>query len=254
MEKWAVVTGASAGLGVEFAKQLAKRGYKLVLTARREDRLKELAKKLKTECTIITADLSKEEECFRFFEAVKDKPIEVFVNNAGFGDCNHFVESDLTKELDMINVNIKAMHILMKLFLQKMQQEKQGYILNVASCAGLLPAGPYMATYYATKAYVASLTQAVAQELKENASPVYLGALCPGPVNTEFYDVADVVFTLKGISAKRCVRYAVEKMFEQKTVIIPTLLIKLLTTFAPMMPRKLAVAVTAGQQRRKLGK
>lgn len=254
MEKWAVVTGASSGLGVEFAKQFAKRGYKLILTARREDRLKELAKKLKTECKIITADLSKEEECFRFFEAVKDMPIEVFVNNAGFGDCNHFIESDLTKELDMINVNIKAMHILMKLFLQKMQQENRGYVLNVASCAGLLPAGPYMATYYATKAYVASLTQAVAQELKEAGSEVYLGALCPGPVNTEFYDVADVVFTLKGISAKRCVRYAVEKMFERKTMIIPTLLIKLLTTFAPMMPRKLSVAVTAGQQRRKLGK
>lgn len=254
MEKWAVVTGASAGLGVEFAKQLAKRGYKLILTARREDRLNELAKKLKTECMVVSADLSKKEECFRFFEAVKDKPIEVFINNAGFGDCNHFLLGDLTKELDMIDVNVKAMHILMKLFLQKFQQEQQGYVLNVASCAGLLPGGPYMATYYATKAYVASLTQAVAQELKENASPVYLGALCPGPVNTEFYDVADVVFTLKGISAKRCVRYALEKMFERKTVIVPTILIKLLTTFAPMMPRKLCVAVTAGQQRRKIGK
>lgn len=254
MEKWAVVTGASAGLGVEFAKQLAKRGYKLILTARREDRLKELAKKLKTECLIITADLSKEEECFRFFEAVKDKPVEVFINNAGFGDCNHFLLSDLTKELDMINVNIKAMHILMKLCLQKFEKDGQGYLLNVASCAGLLPGGPYMATYYATKAYVASITQAVAQELKENASPVYLGALCPGPVNTEFYDVADVVFTLKGISPKRCVKYAVDKMFERKTVIVPTLLIKLLTTFGPMLPRKLCVAATAGQQRRKLGK
>lgn len=254
MEKWAVVTGASAGLGVEFAKQLAKRGYKLILTARREDRLKELAKKLKTECLIITADLSKEEECFRFFEAVKDKPVEVFINNAGFGDCNHFLLSDLTKELDMINVNIKAMHILMKLCLQKFEKDGQGYLLNVASCAGLLPGGPYMATYYATKAYVASITQAVAQELKENASSVYLGALCPGPVNTEFYDVADVVFTLKGISPKRCVKYAVDKMFERKTVIVPTLLIKLLTTFGPMLPRKLCVAATAGQQRRKLGK
>lgn len=253
MEKWAVITGASSGLGVEFAKQFAKRGYKLILTARREDRLQELAKKVKTECKIVTADLSKGEECFRFFEAVKDMPIEVFVNNAGFGDCNHFLKGDLNKELDMIDVNIKAMHILMKLFLQKLQSDGGGYVLNVASCAGLLPGGPYMATYYATKAYVASLTQAVAQELKENASPVYLGALCPGPVNTEFYDVADVVFTLKGISAKRCVRYAVDKMFKKKTVIIPTVLIKLLTTFGPIMPRKLCVALTAGQQRRKLG-
>ena len=253
MEKWAVVTGASAGLGVEFAKQLAKKGYKLILTARREDRLQELAKKVKTECEIVPADLSKQEECFRLFEAVKDKPIEVLINNAGFGDCNRFLESDLEKELDMIDVNVKAMHILMKLFLQKFEKDGRGYVLNVASCAGLLPGGPYMATYYATKAYVASITQAVAQELKESASPVYLGALCPGPVNTEFYDVADVVFTLKGISPKRCVHYAVEKMFEKKTLIVPTMLIKLLTTFAPILPRKLCVAVAAGQQRRKIG-
>jgi len=254
MEKWAVITGASAGLGAEFAKQLAKRGYKLVLTARREDRLKELAAKLKTDCEIVTADLTKQEECFRLFEAVKDKTVEVFINNAGFGDCNYFPDGDLTKELDMIDVNVKAMHILMKLFLKKMEEENGGYLLNVASCAGLLPGGPYMATYYATKAYVASLTQAVAQELKESGSKVHLSALCPGPVNTEFYDVADVVFTLKGISPKRCVHYAVEKMFEKKTLIVPTMLIKLLTTFAPMMPRKLCVAVTAGQQKRKIGR
>lgn len=254
MEKWAVVTGASAGLGVEFAKQLAKKGYKLILTARREDRLQELAKKLKTECEIVPADLSKQEECFRLFEAVKDKPIEVLINNAGFGDCNHFLEGDLTKELDMIDVNIKAMHILMKLFLQKLQKEEGGYILNVASCAGLLPAGPYMATYYATKAYVTSLTQAVAQELKDNLSKVYVGALCPGPVDTEFNSVADVEFALKGISARYCVRYAVEKMFARKTMIVPTLLMQILTTIGHMAPRALAVTIAAGQQRRKIGR
>lgn len=251
MKKYVFITGASSGIGMEFAKLFAKKGYPLILTARREERLKELAEKLKTECEIIPADLSKEEECFRLFEAVKDKPIEIVINNAGFGDCSCFLEGELSKELDMIDLNIRAMHILMKLFLKKLQKDGQGYLLNVASSAGLLPAGPYMATYYATKAYVASITQAVAQELKENGSPVYLGALCPGPVSTEFFQVANVEFALKGISARYCVRYAAAQMFRRRVIIVPTLLMKLATTLGHMAPRKLAVAIAAGQQRKK---
>lgn len=253
MKNYAVITGASSGLGVEFAKQLAARGYRLILTARREDRLKKLAKKLNTECIIIPADLSKTEECLRFFEEIKEKKIEILINNAGFGDCNEFLIGDLEKELSMVDVNIKAMHTLLKLMLQKMEEERQGYILNVASSAGLLPAGPYMATYYATKAYVTSLTQAVAEELREKESPVYVGALCPGPVNTEFNAVANVEFALKGISAKYCVRYALQEMFRRKTVVVPTTLMKLFTTIGHMVPRKLAVRITSGQQKRKIG-
>ena len=177
MKNYAVITGASAGLGTEFAKQLADKGYKLILTARREDRLKNLAESLPVECVIIPADLSRKEECLRFFDLIKEYKIDIFINNAGFGDCNSFLESDLDMELDMVDVNVKAMHILFKKMLQKFQAENRGYILNVASSAGLLPAGPYMATYYATKAYVSSLTQAVAQELKEMGSRVYVGAL-----------------------------------------------------------------------------
>ena len=130
MKNYAVITGASAGLGTEFAKQLAAKGYKLILTARREERLNNLAEELPVECVIIPADLSKTEECLRFFELVKDKKIDVFVNNAGFGDCNSFLESDLDKELDMIDVNVKAMHTLCKLFLQKMQ--KENHVVNVS--------------------------------------------------------------------------------------------------------------------------
>lgn len=254
MKNYAVITGASAGLGAEFAKQLAAKGYKLILTARREERLQQLAKELSVECEIIPADLSKTEECLRFFEAIKEKKIDIFINNAGFGDCNLFLEGDLQKELDMIDVNIKAMHSLCKLMLGKMQKENHGYILNVASSAGLLPAGPYMATYYATKAYVTSLTQAVAQELKELDSKVYVGALCPGPVNTEFNDVANVEFALKGITAEYCVEYALRQMIKRQTVIVPTMLMKLSTTMGHMSPRSIAVKITAGQQKRKLGK
>ena len=208
MKNYAVITGASAGLGTEFAKQLANRGYKLILTARREERLRELAESLNVECVIIPADLSDKEECLRFFRLIESYKTDIFINNAGFGDCGSFLDSSLEKELDMVNVNISAMHILFKKMLQKMQKENHGYILNVASSAGLLPAGPYMATYYATKAYVSSLTQAVAQELKEADSKVYVGALCPGPVDTEFNEVANAEHALKGITAEYCVEYA----------------------------------------------
>ncbi len=254
MKNYAAITGASAGLGTEFAKQLADKGYKLILTARREERLKALAEELPVECVIVSADLSKTEECLRFFDTIKDKKIDIFINNAGFGDCNLFLEGDLNKELDMIDVNVKAMHTLCKQMLQKMQKENHGYILNVASSAGLLPAGPYMATYYATKAYVSSLTMAIAQELKEMDSKVYVGALCPGPVDTEFYDVANVEFALKGISAEYCVEYALKQMIKRQTIIVPTLLMKLSTTMGHMAPRDLTIKITSGQQRKKLGK
>ena len=254
MKNYAVITGASAGLGTEFAKQLANKGYKLILTARREERLKNLAESLPVECVIVPADLSKTEECLRFFDTIKEMKVDIFINNAGFGECNSFLESNLENELDMIDVNVKAMHTLCKLMLQKMQQENHGYILNVASSAGLLPAGPYMATYYATKAYVSSLTQAIAQELKELDSRVYVGALCPGPVDTEFYDVANVEFTLKGITPEYCVEYAIKQMIKRQTVIVPTMLMKLSTTMGRVAPRSLAVKITSGQQRKKLGK
>ena len=254
MKNYAVITGASAGLGTEFAKQLADKGYKLILTARREDRLKNLAESLPVECVIVPADLSKTEECLRFFEIIKEYKVDIFINNAGFGDCSAFLDSDLTMELDMIDVNIKAMHILCKKMLQKMQKENHGYILNVASSAGLLPAGPYMATYYATKAYVSSLTQAVAQELKEMDSKVYVGALCPGPVDTEFSAVANVEFALKGITPEYCVEYAIRQMIKRQTVIVPTLVMKASTLAGKVAPRKLAVMLTSGQQRKKIGK
>lgn len=253
MKNYAVITGASAGLGTEFAKQLADKGYKLILTARREERLKNLAESLPVECVIIPADLSQKEECLRFFELIKEYKIDIFINNAGFGDCNSFLESDLDMELEMVDVNIKAMHILCKKMLQKMQKENHGYILNVASSAGLLPAGPYMATYYATKAYVSSLTQAIAGELREMGSKVYVGALCPGPVDTEFYDVANVEFTLKGITPQYCVEYAIKQMIKRQTVIVPTLFMKASTTMGRLAPRKLAIKITAGQQKKKLG-
>ena len=252
MKKYAVITGASAGLGAAFAKQLAKEGYPLVLIARRTSRMCRLVKKLSVPCEIISADLTKPEECQRVFEAVKDKPVELFINNAGFGDCGPFIEGSLEKEQQMIRLNIQAVHFFTKKMLQKMQKSDHGYILNIASSAGLIPAGPYMASYYATKAYVTSLTRAVAAELKECHSSVYAGCLCPGPVDTEFNDHANVEFALKGISAGYCVRYTLSRMRKRKTVIIPTARMKFVILAGRLLPENLYIRLVSHQQKKKI--
>lgn len=249
---YALITGASSGIGAEFARRLAARGYALILVARREKRLRQLAAHVKTECEIITADLTRSEECYRVWDAIKDKRIEVFINNAGFGDCSEFLLGDEKKELDMIRLNVEAMHLLMKLVLKQMQSRDYGYILNVASSAGLLPAGPYMATYYATKAYVTSLTRAVAEELREMGSAVYVGCLCPGPVDTEFNQVAGAEFALKGIRPGECASYALKQMAKRQVVIVPTAPVKALTAFEWFVPRRLLVHLIGLQQRKKL--
>ena len=255
MEKYAVITGASSGIGAEFARRLAARGYALVLVARRKERLEELYRRLgkKTRCEICVADLTQRAECEKLCEWLRDKDVEVFINNAGFGDCGKFVKTDLDKDLDMIRLNVAALHLLTKRMIRRFEERGSGYLLNVASAAGLLPAGPYMATYYATKAYVTSLTRAVAQELKEAGSRVYIGCLCPGPVDTEFNMVANVEFALKGIRPGFCAGYALDMMFQKiKTVIVPTLLMKFAAVGARFLPVKAAVAAAGIQQKRKV--
>ncbi len=252
MKKYAVITGASSGIGAEFAKQLAKQGYALVLVARRSSRLSKLAARLNTKCEIINADLTKIEECERVYEAIKNKPVEIFINNAGFGDCGMFSDANLQKELQMIRLNIQAVHFFTKRMLEKMKKLNAGFILNVSSSAGLLPAGPYMATYYATKAYVTSLTRAVAMELQESGSRVYVGCLSPGPVDTEFNSVANVKFALKGIDAKYCARYALLQMMKRKTVIVPTFTMKCAVTFGRFLPQNIYIRLVSRQQKKKI--
>ena len=167
MPKFAVITGASSGIVAEFARQLSARGYNLLLVARRADRLEKLSDQLTTVCEIFTADLSKKSECLRLVKALEGRRVDLFINNAGFGDCGPFLQTELDKDLDMLSVNIRALHILTKKIGQQLYKQGFGALLNVGSCAGLMPAGPYMATYYATKAYVVSLTSALAQELRE---------------------------------------------------------------------------------------
>lgn len=247
----ACITGASSGIGMEFAKRLSRMGYELILVSRNTKALKKLAGTLPCRCKIISCDLSDENNCIKLAEYLKTKNLTLFINNAGFGDWGSFDNTDLNKELDMINVNIKALHILTKEILKDFKKKDRGYILNVASSAGLLDGGPYMATYYATKAYVTSLTSSIYEELKEAGSNVHISMLCPGPVDTNFNNVAGVTFALSGISASYCAKYALSELFKGTLTIVPTFTMKAAVLAGKFAPRKLLIKITAKQQLKK---
>ena len=253
----ALVTGASSGIGRDMARYLNSLGYDLIITARCEEKLQELKNELNTKndnvIDIIVADLSKEEECKRLYRQVKEKyeRIDLLVNNAGFGLFGEFENTDLTKELAMIDTNIKAVHILTKLFLKDMIQNDSGRILNVASIAGFMP-GPLMATYYSTKAYVVRLTQSIRQELFMKHSKVKISALCPGPVNTNFNKVADVKFNLAEANSKQVAKYAVRKMFANKILIFPSLTMWLGRLLFKITPDQLSAFFCYFAQKRKI--
>ena len=251
MAKTALITGASSGIGREIAKNLYAKGFRCILCARREDRLRELADELGENTRVVVCDLSKREECFALYEQVKDEKIGVLINGAGFGLFGRFEEAELDRELSMIDTNVTAVHILMKLFLKDFTERGSGYIMNIASSAGLMSGGPFMSTYYATKAYVADLSSAVARELELSGSRVKVCALCPGPVDTEFNEVAGCSFGVKAISAKQCSDEAVKGMFSGKTIIVPSATLKLAAVGARLMPRKLLVAMTGRVQSKK---
>ena len=151
----------------------------------------------------------------------------------------------------MIETNIISIQILTKLYLQEMKRKNKGHILNVASIAGLMPGGPLMATYYATKSYVVSLTNAIRKELEIDKSNVKISVLCPGPVKTNFNNVADVKFSLDGLSSEYVAQYAIDKMLRNKSVIIPGITIKLLNIVRRVIPNNIMLYFTYFQQKRK---
>jgi short-subunit dehydrogenase len=248
----ACITGASSGIGKEFAKQYAEKGFDLILVARNKEAMEQIAEEVSVSVQIYTCDLSNELQTLELAEKLKKETIDVLINNAGFGDVGNFEETDLHKEINMINVNIKALHILMKKLLPQFLKRDKGYILNVASSAGLMPGGPYMATYYATKAYVVSMTGAVSDELKRRKSHVHISALCPGPVDTNFNEVAGVKFSLPGISAKDCVSYAIKMLSRGKLIIVPTFTMKAAVVASRLIPRSMTLHITANQQKKKI--
>ena len=249
-----LLTGASSGIGKDMAKILNKKGYDLVLVARDEEKLNSVKTGLQKEnngnkIEVISMDLSIEENCLKLCNEVKD--VDILINNAGFGDCGAFSKTDLEKEIKMIKTNIVAYHILMKEYLKQMKERGSGKILNVASIAGFMP-GPLMATYYATKAYIVRLSEAVREELKKEKSNIKISILCPGPVETNFNNVANVKFKLREANSFDVAKYTIKKMGKGKFYIVPGLDVKLARLGAKIFPENLVSKVTYRVQRRKL--
>ena len=245
----ALITGASSGIGRDIAKELSKKGYDLVLVARDLEKLNELKLELETSSEVVSMDVSKPENCKELHDKYID--IDILVNNAGFGDCGYFDKTNLEKELQMINTNIVGYHVLTKLYLQDMKKKNRGRILNVASIAGFMP-GPLMATYYSTKAYVVRLSEAIREELKKEKSNVQISILCPGPVDTNFNNVAGVKFSVKPLSASYVAKYAIDNMLKGKLLIIPGFKMKCARFFGHFVSDKFLMSITYRIQKKKI--
>jgi len=248
----ALITGASSGIGKNMAYVLANKGIDLILVARNKEEMLKIKENVKVNVLVIELNLLKEKNVFKLYEMCKDENIDILINNAGFGLFGIFTEADLTRELEMIDLNIKAYHILTKLFLKDFVEKDKGYILNVASSAGFM-AGPRLSTYYATKNYVLKLTMAINEELRQSGSNVVVSALCPGPVNTNFNKVAMGEFSIKEASPKYVSEYAIDKMFKKKMIIVPTLRIKLGIFLLRLIPYRLQLIYCYHIQGKKLG-
>ena len=249
----ALITGASSGIGKNMAYTLAGKGIDLILVARSKEEMLKIKENVKVNVEVIEMDLLKEKNVYKLYDICKDKNIDILINNAGFGLFGLFSETDLDRELEMIDLNIKAYHILTKLFLKDFIQKDSGYILNVASSAGFM-AGPRLSTYYATKNYVLKLTMAINEELRQSGSHVVVSALCPGPVNTNFNKVACGEFSIKEASPKYVAEYAIKKLFQRKMIIVPTFRIRLGIFLLRIIPYRLQLIYCFHIQGKKLGK
>lgn len=248
----ALVTGASSGIGRDISRELAKLGYDLVLVARNAEKLETLKNELdnkKINIEIIQMDLTNRSNCINLHKQFENQ-ISLLVNNAGFGTFGEFDNISLDKELQLIDTNITAVQILTKLFLQDMKRKNDGHILNVASIAGFMP-GPLMSTYYSSKAYIVRLSQSIKEELRRANSNVKISILCPGPVETNFNNIANVKFSAKPLSSEYVAKYTVKKIHQNKFCIIPGKSIKVLRYVAKIIPDNIMARFAYGMQKRK---
>lgn len=255
-----LITGASYGIGYELARVFAAHGHPLVLTARSHDKLeairREFEKQYNVPVQVITKDLSHPLSPEEIYRELKDRqtPVEILVNNAGFGSYGKFIETDLDHELEMIQVNISALTHLTKLFLKDMTARKKGRILNVASTAAFQP-GPIMAVYYATKAYVLSFSRALREEF--SGTGISVTALCPGPTASGFQKRADIgkipLFHFGGLvtSAEFVARKGYEGLMRGRAVVIPGWMNRLMVWGAKISPAWIAVKVVRLLQKAK---
>lgn len=246
----ALITGASSGIGLELARLMAP-DFDLIITARSESELLKIAHELEAQhgnhVHVIPGDLTRPEVPQQIFTEIERRklPVDVLINNAGFGLRGHFSENDLKNELDMIQVNIAALTSLSKLALPGMLERKHGRIMNVASTAGFQP-GPLMAVYYATKAYVIMFSEAIANELKGRG--VTVTCFCPGATATQFAGRAGMqesrLFKLGAMRATDVARVGYRGMLAGKTMVIPGFLNKALAVSVRFSPRKLVTAIS----------
>ncbi len=241
-----LITGGSEGIGYEFAKIYAAQGASLFLCARDMVKLHEARGALQNvyhrPVKIISCDLSMPGSAQKLFDEVKDENIDVLINCAGFGFTGESWKIDVEQEEKMVMVNDASLMSLCKLFASQMRQRKSGVILNIASTGGLFP-GPYIAGYYASKAFVISYTKAIAKELKASGVRVY--CLCPGPVATAFYHKEGLKIPRGAMRADQCAAYAMEHM-KKNVMIIPGFVNRLCT----ILPASWRTAFIARQKKK----
>lgn len=255
MNKRVLITGASSGLGLEMAKIFAKNAHPLVLIARRENRLRELAAELKknfnVEVYVIAKDLSQKNAALEIYEELRIAGIQIkmLVNNAGFGDHGEFSASNLVVQDHMIQVNVNALVALTRLFLPEMIENRYGGILNVASVAGFQP-GPYMSVYYATKAFVLSFSDALSYELKNTG--VWVTTLCPGATKTEFESTAKASKLFENMQVAKAydvALFAYKSFMAKKGIVVFGAFNKVMTILQKFSPRWILKKVVANVQR-----
>jgi len=251
MRDYALITGASSGIGFELAKIFAREKYNLFLTARNKTKLEELQgeirKNFDVDVLVIPKDLSLENSARELYDEIKNKnvKIEILVNNAGFGGYGEFVKTNLESEVNMINLNVTSLVKLTKYFLQDMFLQKSGKILNVASTAAFQP-GPLMAIYYATKSFVLSFSEAIAEELE--GSGITVTALCPGPTESGFQKTARITQSrlVKGRklpSSKDVAEYGYKALMKGRRVAVHGFINSLITKAIRFIPRKVITKV-----------
>jgi uncharacterized protein len=246
----ALITGASSGIGLDLAR-LMSADFDLIITARRQAELEKIARELQerhgNNVHAIAADLSLPEAPAQLFAEIERRvlPVDVLINNAGFGAYGRFAKSDLPRDLEMIQLNISALTSLTKLALPGMLQRKRGRIMNVASTAGFQP-GPLMAVYYATKAYVIMFSEAIANELR--GSGVTVTCLCPGATVTRFASRAGMeqspLFKMSAMLSADVARAGYKGMMAGRTLVIPGFLNKTLAMSVRFSPRKLVTSIS----------
>jgi short-subunit dehydrogenase len=244
----ALITGSSEGLGRDLAELFARDHHNLILVARNEARLNELAKELRAEfrveVSVIVQDLSLPNAAQIVFDKLQDKPIDFLINNAGFGTIGRFAKSDVQSQLNMLQVNIVALTHLTRLILPGMLKLRSGRIMNMASVAGMLP-GPVMAVYYASKAYVISFSEALATELA--GTGITVTAVCPGPTKTEFQNRSGAaesnLYRFNVMSSQKVAHIAYNAMMHGRRLVITGLSNKLFGVTAKFLPRRWTAAV-----------